>query len=253
MAVHYDEFHRSYAKTKKQKKVVAEGDFTYINFFRYILPVIKETDPGRILDIGSGAGTISMYLGNLGYRVVGIDVSSVAVSVSKQSVRDLFIDDRVELVHTDLVSYTTKDKFDLILCLEVIEHTDDDEGLLSRAGDLLNPEGLLIVSTPLKTAPLTRLGMTSGFDSSVGHLRRYGRNQIVSKIIHAGYTVDHCVETEGIVRNALFIFPWLNSLVRLIRRGFAARMITAIDDALGKLLGYSDVIIFARKKQGEHV
>ncbi len=248
MTVHHDEFHRSYAKTKRQKKVVSEGDFTYINFFRYILPVIKEADPRGILDIGSGAGTISLYLGDLGYRVVGIDVSSVAVSISKQSVQDLSIDDRVELVHTDLDSYTTKDKFDLILCLEVIEHTDDDEGLLSRAGELLNPEGLLIVSTPLKTAPLTRLGMTRRFDSSVGHLRRYGKEQIVSIIMQAGYIVDHCVKTEGIVRNALFIFPWLNSLVRLIRGGFAARVVTAIDDASGKLFGYSDVIVFARKK-----
>jgi len=140
-------------------------------------------------------------------------------------------------------------RFDLVLCLEVIEHIEDDDLFLTCVRDVLRDGGLLILSAPLSTVPLARFGLTGGFDSTVGHLRRYGRDQLIGKIENSGFGVEQTTATEGIVRNSLFVFKPLHVLIRCIRGRFLTRMITAIDDVSGRLLGCSDLIIVARKRK----
>ena len=109
-------------------------------------------------------------------------------------------------------------------------------------------DGLLILSTPLRTAPLARVGLTRRFDEAVGHRRRYSRNRIVATLMHAGFNVDHWIETEGIVRDALLVLPRARPLVRHIRGEALTRVVTAVDDFTGRRFGFSKVILFSRRK-----
>jgi SAM-dependent methyltransferase len=229
-------------------RLIESGDFTYVNFFRYILPIIMERRKGRILDIGSGAGTLSLFLAHLGFTVVGIDISAEAVEASKRSAQTLALDNHVKFFHTDFMEYASDARFDIIMCLEVIEHCREDAQVLRKAHDLMDEEGLLVLSSPLVTAPLAKMGMTGRFDAAVGHLRRYTAEQLIAKIRDSGFTVDRVTLNEGIVRNSFFLFPKLNSLVRVIRGGVLSRILTVIDDFSGKLFGYSDVIVIARRR-----
>lgn len=248
----YDEFHDRIARTHRQTRLVREGNFTYVNFFRFILPAIAERRRGRILDIGSGAGTLSLFLAHLGHTVVGIDVSSLAVEASSRSSRDMALEDRASFFRADFMEYSPEEGFDIILCLEVLEHCEDDVGLLAKAYDLVNPGGLFVLSSPLATAPLARMGAAARFDAAAGHLRRYESEQLVSKVRQAGFAVDRVVETEGIVRNSLFVFPRLSFLPRMIRGRILSRIVTVLDDISGALLGFSDVIVLAGKKEQAH-
>lgn len=248
MSSFYDGYHTEVVKTKKQNGLIDKSNFTYKNFFRYIFPQILDFKKiCRILDIGSGAGTISLFLAKQGYNVVGIDISQKAVEASIQSAKELDLETKVSFLNTDFKKFNYKRKFDVTICLEVIEHCKEDEKLLIKVHDLLKDNGLLILSTPLRTAPLQKLGLTSSFDKRVGHLRRYSKDEIVSKIENSGFKVEKLIETEGIVRNSLYVLPLLGFLIRFIK-GVITNIVTKIDDISGEIFGYSDLIIIARKK-----
>lgn len=243
----YDNYHKLLVSTRAQRRLIGSNNFTYINFHRYILPVIKEVSPINILDVGSGAGTLSLFLANLGFKIAGVDISSIAIKKSRLSAEYLGLKSKVDFKNCDILKLTNEKKFDLILCLEVIEHIQEADKLLKKINKSLTRSGIIILSTPLSTAPLTRLGMTQEFDVNVGHLRRYNKSSICSLLQSNKFTINKLVETEGILRNSLFIFPILNNMIRYIR-GPLVRIVTILDDLIGKLFGYSDLIIIATKK-----
>jgi|GEM_PF-1556238 len=243
----HEKFHQQFTRAAGHTAVMTSENFTYVNFFRHILPAIQEVTPRKILDIGSGAGTVSLFLARLGYELTGVETSAHAVEASVVSMQELGLEGSVSFTRADFAEFPREDSFDVILCLEVIEHCVDDGLVLEKARSVLKHGGLLVLSTPLITAPLTKLGLTDRFDRSAGHLRRYGREQIIQKVTGAGFTVDRVTLAEGIVRNSLFVFEGFHFLKRLIRGSALTRAVTSIDDLSGRLFGFSDVIITARK------
>lgn len=243
----YDSYHRNFVRTSVQRELIGGNNFTYINFFRYIFPIINNARPRKILDIGSGAGTLSLFLAGQGFKVVGVDASSVSIEKSKISAKYLNLQTKVDFVNCDFLDFASNEKFDLILCSEVIEHIFDVNEFLKKIKRLLINNGLLVLSTPLDSAPLAKLGLAKIFDKQVGHLRRYNKVQLVSLLESNKFHVEKIVEAEGIIRNSLFVIPILGYIIKFIR-GPLVKVITSIDDITGKLLGFSDLIVVATKK-----
>ncbi|WP_165219242.1 class I SAM-dependent methyltransferase [Aquisphaera insulae] len=117
--------------------------------------------PARVLDAGCGWGTTLSALEARGYRVVGADISRRALETLDRPGR--------ELVEVDLSCPLPQElvPFEAVLLLDVIEHIEDDRGALSRAGSLVKPGGVLIVSVPARPDLFTE------FDAIQGHRRRY--------------------------------------------------------------------------------
>lgn len=244
MSSSYDLFHKKIVKTKSQNKIISNNNFTYINFFRFIFPLIKDTK--NIFDVGCGAGTISLYLGKNNHNVDGIDISSEAIKAAKQSAKNIGLNN-VKFSRSDIENYKTNKRYDAILCLEVMEHCENDLAVVKQLYSLLNKGGLLVISTPLKTAPLARIGLAGGFDKRVGHLRRYTKNKMLNILRENNFIIENSIETESILRNSLYIFSALGWLIKFIK-GFLVKIFTIIDDLLGLFFGYSDLIVIARKK-----
>lgn len=99
--------------------------------------------PTRILDIGCGAGLASEALAKLGHDVTGVDAASAAIEAARAHAGELKITYRTTL--EDGVT------FPVITALEVIEHVPDPARFLATLSDLLEPNGLLIVSTLNRT------------------------------------------------------------------------------------------------------
>jgi len=99
------------------------------------------------LDVGCGAGLLAEPLARLGARVTGIDASPDVIAVARQhaAARGLEIDYRVAAVEA------LEGRFDLVTCMEVIEHVADPRTFLSSLAQRLAPDGLLILSTPNAT------------------------------------------------------------------------------------------------------
>lgn len=105
----------------------------------------------RIADIGCGGGLVSEALAREGGKVTAIDASPelVAVATAHARTAGLDIDYRTALA-AELASAQPA-SFDLVTCLELLEHVPDPDALLGDLARLLRPAGELVVSTVNRT------------------------------------------------------------------------------------------------------
>jgi len=104
----------------------------------------------RILDIGCGGGLVCEPLAKLGATVTGIDPAAANIAIAREhaSVSGLVIDYREALVE-DLAS--RGECFDVVCCLEVVEHVPDVRAFLTTVAKTVRPGGLLLASTLNRT------------------------------------------------------------------------------------------------------
>jgi len=100
------------------------------------------------LDVGCGAGLLTEPLARLGAAVSGLDASADLIAVARQHARAAGIE--VDYRAGDLTEM--EGQFDLVTCMEVIEHVADPAGFVNALARRLAPGGLLIMSTPNATA-----------------------------------------------------------------------------------------------------
>jgi len=235
---------RYHSKTKRQLKIIKDSNFTYRLLISVINKYLKNSNQ-KILDIGCGAGTLSLYLANKGHSTLGLDISSKAIEECLKSKKALGLNN-VAFRTLDFLTMKTKNRYDTVLFTEVIEHLEDDSKALRSIHKLLKPSGIMILSTPSDTAPLHKLGITKKFDEEVGHLRRYSLGEIQGMVRKSGFKIIETKKTEGILRNFLFIDPMAGKLIRFIKY-FISDIVTLADNSTVPLFGYSNIIIVARK------
>lgn len=104
----------------------------------------------RILDIGCGGGLLSEPLARLGGTVVGVDAAVKNVGVAQIHAEESGLD--IDYRHTTAEALAAAgERFDAIVSLEVIEHVADLDAFLDACCRLLNPEGVMILSTLNRT------------------------------------------------------------------------------------------------------
>jgi len=237
----YNNFH---IQAKVQKRVIDSKNFTYRNVICVLDRYLKKGN--QVLDIGCGVGTLDFYMARKGINVVGLDISKFAISVAKQSSILLKLDEETEFYVSDFPKRKIKDKFDLIVASETLEHIPNDINCLKTMGDFLKNNGLILISVPLATAPLYRLGLLKSFDKEVGHLRRYNEETIVGLIQKSGFRVVYKEKFEGIVRNTLFTNKNCGFLIRFIR-GYVSDLVNYFDHLSISIFGASQLILIAKK------
>jgi 2-polyprenyl-6-hydroxyphenyl methylase / 3-demethylubiquinone-9 3-methyltransferase len=99
----------------------------------------------RILDIGCGAGLLCEPLTRLGAQVIGVDPSASNIAAAKLHADKghLSIDYRC----TTVEQMDARERFDIVLAMEVVEHVTDIGAFLGRCATMLKPGGLMVVST----------------------------------------------------------------------------------------------------------
>jgi 2-polyprenyl-6-hydroxyphenyl methylase/3-demethylubiquinone-9 3-methyltransferase len=111
---------------------------------------IHDLNALRILDVGCGAGLLSESLSKAGYNVLGLDAAGEAIAAARTHAtgRNLPLTYRAGSAE-ELVAEGAK--FPIITALEIIEHVDDPSGFINTIADLLEPGGLLFISTLNRT------------------------------------------------------------------------------------------------------
>lgn len=241
----YEEFHQN---TKMAKRFPGRNDFALANHLPIYERHIKSGD--RVLDIGCGAGPMSLYFARAGARVKGVDLSENAISECLKA-KEFYQLDNLEFCCESFIDYADTAVYDAVMMTEVLEHLPDDRGALEKINCLLNPGGVLLFSVPSINAPLHKKYMRKygrdPFDERVGHLRRYSAVQIFNLLFETGFELIEFRLCEGYLRNWLFndrtglFFMKFNRL-------FMPRLVSFIDDYFfTPLWGESDIIIAARK------
>ena len=106
----------------------------------------------RALDVGCGGGLLCEPLVRQGFAVTGLDAApeNIAIARGHAAGAGLAVDYRTG--SAEALAVDVPGQFDLITCLEVIEHVADIDSFLAALATLLAPGGLLILSTPNRTA-----------------------------------------------------------------------------------------------------
>jgi len=153
-------------KRIKRKDIVYTGEFVvpgktpygtyqaHINRYVFARRFVKDKD--IVLDAGCGAGYGLSYLADTATSVVGLDISSSAISYAKSK----YIKKKgLNFVYGDMVNLPfVKGSFDIVVSFETIEHLKNTEEFLFECRSVLRTGGLFICSTPNKrvTSPYTK-------------------------------------------------------------------------------------------------
>jgi 2-polyprenyl-6-hydroxyphenyl methylase/3-demethylubiquinone-9 3-methyltransferase len=100
------------------------------------------------LDVGCGAGLLAEPLARLGAKVTGIDASAELVAVAREHAAAMALE--IDYRAGDVAQI--EGRFDLVSCMEVIEHVAEPAAFLKALAKRLAPNGLLVLSTPNATA-----------------------------------------------------------------------------------------------------
>ena len=103
----------------------------------------------KILDIGCGGGLLSEPMSRLGANVTAIDASKKNISVAKYHSKKNNL--KINYFCTSPEKLKIKDKFDVILNMEIVEHVEDVNFFLKSSSKLLKKNGIMFVATLNKT------------------------------------------------------------------------------------------------------
>ena len=103
----------------------------------------------KILDIGCGGGLLSEPMSRLGAQVSGIDASEKNISIAKLHAKKNNLNIDYKCVSPE--NFNTKNKFDVILNMEIIEHVDNINFFLESCSKLLKKNGIMFIATLNKT------------------------------------------------------------------------------------------------------
>ena len=122
------------------------------NFVRidYIKKRLKNSNPSnlknlRILDVGCGGGILCEPLARLGADVTGIDTNAEAIRVAKEHAKLGNL--KINYFNSDLASFNSSKKYDLITAMEVLEHIHDYVPIIKNIKNNLKEKGKFIGST----------------------------------------------------------------------------------------------------------
>ena len=103
----------------------------------------------RILDIGCGGGLLCEPLSKLGAKVVGIDASEKNIKIAKMHAKENNL--KIEYYCASPENYVHKEKFDVILNMEIVEHVKDVDLFLKESSKFLKKNGIMFIATLNKT------------------------------------------------------------------------------------------------------
>jgi glycosyltransferase involved in cell wall biosynthesis len=138
----------------------------------------------RVLEVGCGVGNFTHYLRQRDY-VLATDNNEEYLAMLRSSVEHL---DHIEVEnidweHADFEALRAHE-FDTILCLNVLEHIENDRGALAAFASILPPGGRLVLQVPAMQS------IYGEIDRAIGHYRRYEAAPLRQLLEEAGFEVQ---------------------------------------------------------------
>ena len=169
---------------------------------------VKDESPFKnlnIIDIGCGGGLLCEPLSRMGANVTGIDAAKTNIEVAKIHMKESGLE--INYLNTKPENIYDQ-KFDVVLCMEIIEHVEDVDFFIESCLNLLKPGGVIFFATINKTLKSFALAIV-GAEYILRWLpigthewsKFISPNDIINKV--SKFYLKH-IETKGVVFNPLF-------------------------------------------------
>jgi SAM-dependent methyltransferase len=186
-------------------------------FTRWMADVIQPYVGDRVLEIGAGTGNMSVHLmPRSTYWATDVNPFYLDYLMTLRATRPY-----MRVVHTDAMdgdTYPRGQLFDTVVCLNVVEHVQNDLQALRNVWDALGEGGRAIILVPYGP------GLYGSLDEVLGHFRRYTERQMVDVAVHAGFRVEKVLKFN---RPGVLAW-WLNGRI-LHRRTFGLGQIRMLN------------------------
>ena len=157
-----DKINKEYWEKVEPEKILSGTVFPGRELMKYL----KSGD--NILDVGCGAGKVSSYLFEKGYRVTGIDINKEALKEGKKINKDI-IYKKADI--TKKIPFADN-FFDAVIVFDVFEHIENDHQAVREAYRVLKKGGTLFFIVPAFQI------LFSSHDKALNHQRRYSRKNL---------------------------------------------------------------------------
>jgi ubiquinone/menaquinone biosynthesis C-methylase UbiE len=156
------------------------------NFTNWLYSKYKPHIKGRILEVSSGVGTYALKI------IKDFPKNDLTLTeYSEEDVNELKIRFKNEKIRCKKLDMNKKmdferigeEKFDTIICSNVLEHIENDDFALSECYKILNKNGKLVLVVPQNPK------LYSNQDKALRHYRRYSRSELIRKIEKNGFKI----------------------------------------------------------------
>lgn len=155
----------------------------------------------KFLEIGCGTGDfIRQIVEDKRIEITGSEIYLKGLQYAKKNLPN------VDFIQFDITQGNIGEQFDLIAAFDVIEHIENDAAALLNISQMLEKDGILIVSVPQHKFLWSKL------DEIVQHKRRYSRRELVRQLKENGFAIEY-------VTSFLFILFPLMLASRMLDKG----------------------------------
>jgi 2-polyprenyl-6-hydroxyphenyl methylase/3-demethylubiquinone-9 3-methyltransferase len=168
---------------------VSEHDVTTPARMRRLLATMRKyCRPGaRVLDLGCGAGSFSAALHRHGYDVIGLDIAENAVELARQTYPQVCF----QVLRADGTIPAPDQTFAAVWSSEVIEHVFDVGAYLREIHRVLQPNGLLVLTTPhhglIKNLGIVLVKFERHFNVQGNHIRYFTKPALDRCLTEGGF------------------------------------------------------------------
>ena len=189
---------------------------------RHILELIGPVKHLKVLDVGCATGYLGAKLKSMDNYVIGIDISAPAIKQAKKVL------DQAYCFNLETTTIPGKQKFDLIIISEVIEHLFQPHQVIKKLVTRLKPHGRIIITTPNISYWINRLTFLLGkfaytnqgmFDDSHIHFFNYPSLQTLLKNNNLSMVQENHVTFPYTFKSFLKYFPNLFAYQLIISAG----------------------------------
>jgi 2-polyprenyl-6-hydroxyphenyl methylase/3-demethylubiquinone-9 3-methyltransferase len=101
----------------------------------------------RVLDVGCGGGILSEAMARSGAHVTGIDLSDKALRVARLHLLESGLKVQYTKVAAEDLARTSGEQFDVVTCMELLEHVPDPAATVRACSELVKPDGWVFFAT----------------------------------------------------------------------------------------------------------